>query len=82
MFSNFRSTFFVETALIVSAYTCLIVTPRKIKQNSKTIYTAQKINFSIKDFFSKCNHMRRKLLISLHLLKKSLMKNFIFCAVL
>ena len=82
MFSNFRSPFFVETAPSVSAYTCLIVTPRKIKQNYKKIYTAQKINFSIKDFFSKCNHIRRKLLIRSHLLKKSLMKNFIFCAVL
>ena len=41
---------------------------------------AQKIKFSIKDFFSKCDQMRRKLRIWSHLLKKSLMEN-IFCAV-
>ena len=44
-------------------------------------FTVQKMNFSIKDFFSKCNQIRRKLRIWLHLLKKSLMENFIFCAV-
>ena len=43
--------------------------------------TAQKIKFSIKDYFSKCDQIRRKLRIWSHLLKKSLMKNFIFCAV-
>ena len=36
------------------------------------------MKFSIKDFFSKCY---RKMRIWSHLLKKSLMKNFIFCAV-
>ena len=43
--------------------------------------TAQKMKFSIKGFFSKCDQIRRKLRIRLHLLKKSLMQNFIFCAV-
>ena len=43
--------------------------------------TAQKIKFSIKDFFSKCDHIRSYLRIWSHLLKKSLMENFIFCAV-
>ena len=43
--------------------------------------TAQKMKFSIKDFFSKCHQIRGKLRIWPHLLKKSLMKNFIFCAV-
>ena len=43
--------------------------------------TAQKMNYSIKDFFSKCEQIRRKLRIWSHLLKKSLMANFIFCAV-
>ena len=38
----------------------------------QVIYTTQKIKFSIKNFFSKF----------LHLLKKSLMENFIFCAVI
>ena len=39
--------------------------------------TAQK-KFSIKDFFSKCDQIRRKLRIWSYLLKKSLMENF-FC---
>ena len=47
-------------------------------------YTAQKLKFSIKNFFSKCGPIRRKcyffLRIWLNLLKKSLMENFIFCA--
>ena len=40
--------------------------------------TAQKIKFSIKDFFSKCNQFRSFLRIWSHLFKKSLMENFIF----
>ena len=43
--------------------------------------TAQIIKFSIKDFFSKCDQIRRKLRIWSQSLKKSLMENFIFCAV-
>ena len=39
------------------------------------------MKFSKKDFFSKCNPIRRKLRIWSHLLKKSLIENFIFCAV-
>ena len=42
---------------------------------------AQKMKFSIKDFFSKCDQIRRKLKIWPHLLKKSLIENFIFYAV-
>ena len=40
--------------------------------------TAQKTKFSIKHFFSKSNHIRRKLRIWSHLLKKSLAQEFIF----
>ena len=36
------------------------------------------MKFSIKGFFSKCDQIRRKLRIWSHLLKKSLMENFIF----
>ena len=43
--------------------------------NRKDTITAQKIKFYIKDFFSKYDQIRS------YLLKKSLMKNFIFCAV-
>ena len=43
--------------------------------------TAQKMNFFIKDFLSKCDQIRSKLWIWSHFLEKSLMENFIFCAV-
>ena len=43
--------------------------------------TAQKMKFSIKDSFSKCDQIRSFLRIWSHLRKKSLMKNLIFCAV-
>ena len=38
------------------------------------------MKFSIKDFFSKCDQIRKNLRIFSHLLKKSLMENFIFNA--
>ena len=40
------------------------------------------MKFSVKDFFSKCHQIRKKLRIWSHLLKKSLIENFIFCAVM
>ena len=43
--------------------------------------TAQKMESSIKDFFSKCDQIRSFLRIWSHLLKKSLIENFIFCVV-
>ena len=39
------------------------------------------MKFSIKDFLSKCDQIRRKLRIWLHSLKKFLMENSSFCAV-
>ena len=42
---------------------------------------AQKMKFSIKDYFRKCDDIPSFLRIWSHLLKKSLMKNFIFCEV-
>ena len=39
------------------------------------------MKFSIKDFFSECDEICRKLRILSHLLKKSLMGNFIFSVV-
>ena len=44
--------------------------------------TAQKMKFSIKDLFSKCDQISRNLRIWSHLLKKSLMEIIIFYAVL
>ena len=45
-------------------------------------YTGQKMKFSIKNFFSKRDQIRSFLKIWSHLLKKYLMENFIFGAVL
>ena len=45
-------------------------------------FTTQKMKISIKDFFSKCDQIGSFLRIWSHLLKKSLMESFIFCAVL
>ena len=44
--------------------------------------TTQKMKFSIKDFFSKCDEIRSFLQIWSHLLNKFLIENFIFCGVL
>ena len=46
-----------------------------------TISLHKKMKFSIKDFFSRCDQILRKLQLWYHLLKKSLMQNFMFCAV-
>ena len=46
------------------------------------IYAAQRMKFSVKDFFSKCGQNRRKLRICSYLLKKSLTENIIFCVVI
>ena len=43
--------------------------------------TEQKMKFSIKDLFSKCDQSSSFLQIWPHLMKISLMENFIFCAV-
>ena len=51
------------------------------EQKTSEDRTAQKMKFSIKDFFSKYDKIRDFLRIKSHLLKKSLMENFIFCAV-
>ena len=40
------------------------------------------MKFSIKDFSSKCDQFRRNLQTWSHLLKKFLMENFRFCAVI
>ena len=42
----------------------------------------KKMKFSIKDFFTHCDQILRKLPICSHLLKKFLMENFIFCSVI
>ena len=59
----------------------ITVTKSRHQEDSEAGLTSQKIEFSIKDFFSKCYRIRRKLQIWSHLPKKFLMENFIFCAV-
>ena len=46
------------------------------------LLTAQKMKFSINDFFSKYDQIRSFLWIWSHFLKKSWIENFIFCAVI
>ena len=41
-------------------------------------FTAQKMKFSIKNFFNKCDQIHTKLQIWLHLMRKSWIENFIF----
>ena len=53
--------------------------PSQAQQKSRLTPTAQKMKFSIKDFSSKCGQIRSFLRTWSHLLKKSLMENFIFC---
>ena len=53
-------------------------TPQKV-QTANPLH--KKMKFSIKDFFRKCDYIHRKLRTWSHVLKKSLMENFIFCAV-
>ena len=43
-------------------------------------FAAQKIKFSIRNFSSKCDQIRSFTWILLHLQKKFLVENFIFCA--
>ena len=56
-----------------------------LSDNSKLDQQAlnlQKMKFSVKDFFSKCDRIHKKLRIWSYLLNKSFMDNFIFCSVI
>ena len=69
----------VMTACVIDLHITNDVTPN----NNKNVpflnrATAQKLKFSIKTFFSNCDHIHNFLWIWSHLLKKSLMQNFIF----
>ena len=54
------------------------ISTTKLLSRQHAAPTARKMNFSIKGFFSKCDQIRGFLRICSHLLKKSLMENFIF----
>ena len=75
-------TLFTQCALVLVSVYANTGWEKTISLVSSAAITAQKMKFSIKDFFSKCEQIRRKLQIWSHLLKKSLMENFIFCTVL
>ena len=62
--------------LIISSTSCTYV-----RDLPRPGHTAQKTNFPIKDFFSKCDQIHSFLRIWSHLLKKSLMESLIFRAV-
>ena len=75
-YCNFNSILILPSAsTLVVSLSLTIYTLLKIANN------AQKMMFSIKDFFCKCDQTRSLLRIWSHLLKKSLMENFFFCAV-
>ena len=61
----------------LSSFTWSMITARK----NFLPNTAQKAIISTRDFFSRCNQILGKLRIWSHLLKKFLMENFVFCAV-
>ena len=77
-----------------SKYSVYIIVKHILKSSSKcyrilnvclTIlrtFATQKMKFSITDFVSKCDQSHRKLRIWSHLLKKSVMENFIFSTML
>ena len=57
-----------------------ILCPLRNRNETSARNTAQKMKFSIKDLFGKCDQIHRNLHIRSHLLRKSLMENFIFYA--
>ena len=67
----------------MGAHTCTLVQRSSIEA-SKSVgppYHCTKNEFFIVDFFSKCDQICMQLRHWSHLLKNSLMENFIFCAV-
>ena len=67
--------------MLLSNYVMCNSKKSKFTKEQETTGTAQKMKFSTKDFFSKCEQICSKLQIWSYLLKKILMENFIFCAV-
>ena len=70
----------VSKQTIIKVFNLGIILNR-IKNFAKNHFTAQKPQLSVKDFFSKCDQICSFTVWS-HLLKKYLMGNFIFCAVI
>ena len=70
----------VQNDNLSRTFTPISITGIKLFTRECQLPLHKKMKFSIRDFFIKCDQICRKLLWS-HLLKKSLMENFIFCAV-
>ena len=64
----------LNTNTFYAAFTKVIIYP---KLDFLFCHTTEKMKFSIKDFLSKCDQICGKLRIWSHLLKNSLMKNFV-----
>ena len=77
---------FIFTFFSLRVCVCLKPTVQKSTCMRATAVTVMipctKMKFSIKDFFSKFDRIYSLLPIWSHLLKKSLLENFIFCAVI
>ena len=70
-----------QNDLTINAFTIKIESLLQLNYNTDFNHTAQKMKFSIKGFLSKCDQIRSFLRIWSHLLQKSFMENFLFCAV-
>ena len=68
--------------IVMADFKCFSCSVPKVhSEYCQASMTAQKMKFSVKDFISKCDQIRCFQRIWSHLLKKSLMENFSFCAV-
>ena len=67
----------MENIIFCAVYVTLLI----LIQTVTLPFTALQLRFSIKDFLSKCDQIRSFPQNWPNLLKKSLMENFIFCAV-
>ena len=74
-----RQSFFDIIFIVCCNYTSMALIQNVYFE--KINLTTQKLKFSIKDFFSKFDQIHSVLRIWSNLLKKSLTKNFAFCAV-
>ena len=74
VFSHLLMKFVMENFMFCAAQ------ESSLRHDFISAFTAQNTKFSIKDFFSKCDQIRLFLRMWSHLLKKSFMENFVFCA--
>ena len=72
----------VFRATVKSFKTVVIPGSQNYKKKRNCYSLQKKMKFSITDFFSKCDQIRSIQRIWSHLLKKSLVENIIFCAVI